>query len=303
MADSKADASRGVSFAPVLVILAAAIGGAFLWFGRSSDEGWSLRWFEQVDDGQAVALWYRDAPEEATRIALVDLQSGETVERADENGTLSVVTKTPGVLWVRREGGLMAIELPSLTRHRVEGALRGHPRLSSHYRVAGKTIDRLVVRDAEGGRYTVAATGDPEPLGEDVVVEVISPSEDYRSTRGDLVPWEGAEEALSELGDRASFVHEGESVVRTEEGALVHTEAPSLALLGEDGVRWRKSWQELTGSEDRGRILWASARGRLRAAIATRRVEGEGEGASYVFAAHLVTFAQDGAVTRMSLLP
>ncbi len=292
----------------VLVTLV-ALGGsvaAMLWhrFSEPTDSPWGVVWAEALSDDEAVLVWQGEG---SARIGRVSLRDGHAERTLEEQGTVTVLAKTPGVLWLRYEGGIMAVDLPALVRHRVEGTLRSDPRLSNYQRVVGATIDRLVLTNERGERFAVGADGSIESVQTDAPLD---PAFDAGGVRTPIME-QGPYEDLA-LGDiplpSPAFLCEGGRPVTIGDVALVvgrdgtgPSETHVVGAVAADGtVRWRAP-----AIAPAGRVIWVSRQGDRYIALARRLLAPEGEGAArWVYRSELVRVdAARGPVERVVLVP
>lgn len=289
-----------------LLLLVGGAGALFWGWGRTAEESpWGVVWAEGLGDGQAVLVWENG---DRARISRVSLADGRPERTLEEEGALTVLAKTPGVLWVRSEGGIMAVELPALVRHRVEGTLRSDPRLANYQRAVGTTVDRLVLVNERDERFAVSVDGSIERVEADTPLEPAFDVHQVRTPTAERGPWEGLRAQDLPLARPAFLVEGGRPVTPREDLALVvaregsgPSETHEVAAVARDGtVRWRAP-----ALVPAGRVIWVSSRGERLIALARRLVPAEGEGeARWLHRSELVRVDPDrGPTERVVLSP
>lgn len=278
-----------VRVAALLVLLGSIAVALWLRAGAPAESPWGVVWAEALSDDEAVLVWQG---EERARISRVSLRDGSADRTLEDEGALTVLAKTPGVLWVRTEGGIMAVELPGLIRHRVEATLRSDPRLSNYQRVVGTTIDRLVLTNEREERFGVGADGSIERVEDDTPLDRAFDARSVRTPTTDDSPFEDLSLDEVRLPSPAFLSEGGRAVTLGDDLALVvgrqgsgPSETHEIAAVARDGsVRW-----QAPAIPPAGRVVWVSRSGDRYIGVAQRLLAPDGDGeARWVYRSELV---------------
>lgn len=195
-----------------------------------------------------------------SRIALLGLD-GELRNIQRQRGPLQVIGVTDDLVWLRsHERGYHARTLPDLTL--VEGmdaTVKNHPVLSNRVQTEGFTEDFLVVRGADGKKYSVTRDGTIEKLPEDVEYQ-------RRETRLPTEPKEEAFEVVKALQKtiKEAEVLETPSVVTDQRtrGPYRFENPDSVLVKSLEYVKGGRS-QELHRVGVDGEVLWSATAAQL----------------------------------------
>ncbi len=307
-AERKLRQSTRTWLAAIAIALIAIPAFVFLSTAGDDETEWGVRWVERHGNQLVVVRrkGYDDSGDDQGRVDLLSLRGALRRSVLVEEGALRVVARTQTVLWAIGSAGLVAFELPTLVRHRVGSAVRGHPRLGMSPPVIVGTIDnRLVLRAPDGAIFDVAMDGVIARIIEDIeMTDVFGRGrEDLREPllEGDAgIPLEalGVESPLVVGEGGLPVVHQDVTLVASRRGRahVLHGVRGASALWSRDAA----DLLEIEDSRAEARVVWARATAEaFEAVVVSRRfVANEGgDGGGWSHAATLFELAPtDGSI-------